>query len=463
MTALEPVEVARRDVVFAPGRRVLTTGLVLTITFVGFEALAVATVLPDVRRDLGGVALYGWVFSAFMLGSLIGIVVAGSRADALGPARPFVVALALFCIGLAAGGLAPSMIVLVVARFVQGLGGGAIAPIAYYAIGRAYPASVQPRVFAILSSAWVLPGLLGPAIAGAVGDHASWRYVFLGLLPLVIPAGLVTLRPLMRIPPHANDQPRTVPLSDALAVAGGTGLVLAGVSLHVIYASVPLLLAGGAIAIPAFTRLVPPGTVRMAAGLPAAIALRGLLMFAFFGAEAYVPLALTEVRNTSSTVAGIALTMATLCWTAGAWVQERTIASWGPRKLGRIGFGLLGIGIVGSALSLSSRVPIAVFAGIWGIAGLGVGLVFSPLTLTVLGSAEPGEEGTAAASLELSGVLGVALGTGIGGALVALASSLDWSERRGILLVDLITSVVALGALVGTWRLPRRVPTVRRD
>ena len=445
------------EVVFAPGRRVLTTGLVLTITFVGFEALAVATVLPDVRRDLGGVALYGWVFSAFMLGSLIGIVVAGSRADAMGPAWPFVVSLALFCIGLTAGGLAPSMIVLVIARFVQGLGGGAIAPIAYYAIGRAYPASVQPRVFAILSSAWVLPGLLGPAIAGAVGDHVSWRFVFLGLLPLVVPAGLVTLRPLMRIPPHANEQPRAAPLSDAITVAAGTGLVLAGVSLHVIYGTVPLVIAGGALAIPAFIRLVPPGTVRMAPGLPAAIALRGLLMFAFFGAEAYVPLALTDVRHTSSTVAGLALTMATLCWTAGAWVQERTIARWGPRSLGRVGFALVVVGIAGSALSLSATVPVAVFAGIWGIAGLGVGLVFSPLTLTVLAAAPPGEEGMAAAALELSGVLGVALGTGIGGALVALASSLDWSERRGILCVDLITTAIALVALVGTWRLPSRV------
>lgn len=447
----------RGDTVFAPGRRLLTTGLVLTITFVGFESLAVATVLPDVRRDLGGVALYGWVFSAFMLGSLIGIVLAGARADAAGPARPFVLALALFCIGLAAGGLAPSMIVLVVARFVQGLGGGAIAPIAYVAIGRAFPASVQPRVFAILSSAWVLPGLIGPAIAGAIGDHASWRFVFLGLLPLVVPAGLVTLGPLMRIPPHPDEHRRAARLSDALAVTAGTGLVLAGASIHVIYATLPLAIAGGALAIPAFIRLVPSGTVRLAPGLPAAVALRGLLMFAFFGTEAYVPLALTEVRHTSSTVAGLALTMATLMWTAGAWVQERTVARWGPRRLGRAGFGLVVIGIVGSALSLSGAVPVAVFAIVWGIAGLGVGLVFSPLTLTVLASAPLGQEGSASASLELAGVLGVALGTGIGGALVAFAASVSWSERRGVLCVDAITAVVAFASLLGAARLPREI------
>ena len=181
-------------------------------------------------------------------------------------------------------------------------------------------------------------------------------------------------------------------------------------------------------------------------------------MFAFFGTEAYVPLALTEVRHTSSTVAGLALTMATLCWTAGAWVQERTIARWGPRTLGRAGFGLLVLAIIGSALSLSSAVPIAVFAAVWGIAGLGVGLMYSPITVTVLASAPRGQEGAASASLELAGVLGIALGTGIGGALVALAASLDWSERAGILSVDLATVTVALAALVAATRLPRGVP-----
>jgi hypothetical protein len=103
-------------------------------------------------------------------------------------------------------------------------------------------------------------------------------------------------------------------------------------------------------------------------------------------------------------------------------------------------------------------VPIAVFAGVWGIAGLGVGLMYSPITLTVLASAPRGQEGAASAALELTGVLGVALGTGIGGALVALAASLDWSERGGILSVDLATVTVALVALAAATRLPRGVP-----
>jgi MFS family permease len=315
-------------------------------------------------------------------------------------------------------------------------------------------------VFAILSSAWVLPGLIGPAIAGAVGDHASWRFVFLGLLPLVVPAAIVTLRPLMRIPPHHDETRVPARLADAIEVAAGAGLVLAGASLHQVYVTVPLALAGAALAIPAFIRLVPRGTVRIAAGLPAAVALRGLLMFAFFGTEAYVPLALTDVRHTSSTVAGLALTTATLTWTAGAWLQERTITRWGPRTLGRAGFFCMILGISGTALSLSGRVPVAGFAAFWGLAGLGIGLMYSPITLTVLASAPRGQEGAATASLELTGVLGVALGTGFGGALVAMAASLNWSARAGVLAVDAATVTVAIAAFVAAARLPSAVPAV---
>src|SRR2546423_6306187 len=110
--------------------RGLTAGLVLNVTFVAFEALAIATIMPLVVADLGGVALYGWVFSAFLLADLVGIVLAGELADRFGPAVPFGAGLALFAIGLLIGGLAPSMPVLVAARAIQGFGAGAIPAVA---------------------------------------------------------------------------------------------------------------------------------------------------------------------------------------------------------------------------------------------------------------------------------------------------------------------------------------------
>ncbi|MBV9662766.1 MAG: MFS transporter, partial [Actinobacteria bacterium] len=118
---------------WSPAYRSLTVGLVLTITLVASEALAVATILPDVRDDLGGIRLYGWVYSAFMLSSLVGIVAAGRAADRKGPAAPYAVGLVLFAAGLVVGGLAPSMPVLVAGRALQGLGAGAVPAVAYVA------------------------------------------------------------------------------------------------------------------------------------------------------------------------------------------------------------------------------------------------------------------------------------------------------------------------------------------
>jgi MFS family permease len=143
---------------WAPQRRALTTGLVLTITFVASEALAVVTVMPVVARDLGGLRLYGWVFSGFMLGSVVGIVAAGREADRRGPAVPFVAGVVLFGSGLAVAGLAPSMDVLVAGRVLQGLGAGAVPSVAYATIGRSLPDTLRARMMAVLSTAWVAPG-----------------------------------------------------------------------------------------------------------------------------------------------------------------------------------------------------------------------------------------------------------------------------------------------------------------
>ena len=144
---------------WAPQRRALTTGLVLTITFIASEALAVVTVMPVVARDLGGLRLYGWVFSGFMLGSVIGIVVAGREADRRGPAIPFIGGVVLFGSGLAIAGLAPAMGVLVAGRVLQGVGAGAIPSVAYASIGRCFAGQVRARMMAVLSTAWVVPGL----------------------------------------------------------------------------------------------------------------------------------------------------------------------------------------------------------------------------------------------------------------------------------------------------------------
>src|SRR5205085_1398818 len=205
---------------WAPEHRALTVGLVLTITFVASEALAVAPAVPVLARDLGGLRLYGWMFSAFMLAGMVGVVLAGEAADRRGPTAPYVVGLLLFVVGLVVAGRAPSMPVLVLGRVVQGLGAGAVPAVAYASIGRSLPPALRPRMMAVLSSAWIVPGLFAPGVAAIVIHQVGWRWVFLGLAPVVVLTGLVALPALVRLgPPGGEPTPRRV--VDALRVAAG--------------------------------------------------------------------------------------------------------------------------------------------------------------------------------------------------------------------------------------------------
>jgi MFS family permease len=445
---------AAADGVWSAGRRALTLGLVLTITLVGFEALAVATVMPVVSDDLGGIGLYGWVFSAFFLGSLVGIVFAGRSADRHGPERAFVVGLVLFAAGLFGCGLAPTMHFLVAARAVQGLGAGAIPALAYVAIGRAYPTELQARMFAIISSAWVLPAVLGPALSGVIADAFGWRWVFLGLLPLVLLAALITTPALRALGAPGGREP-VDKRANALLLAFGAGLVVAGASSRTLFLAIPMVGVGAIVGGRAFARLMPRGTLRLARGTPAAIVARGLATFAFFGVDAFVSFTLHDVRGASTTLAGVALSAATLGWTAGSWVQERRVQRVGPRSLVRAGMLLMAAGILGMIVVAQFAVPIAVAVIVWGIGGLGMGITYSPLTLIVLSEAEAGGEGTASASLQLSDQLGVALGTGVSGAIVAAGAALDWSHPSTLTIAFGLCAVFAVAGSVVSRRLPR--------
>jgi MFS family permease len=440
----------------SPPRRGLTIGLVLTITLVAFEALAVITILPAIKDDLEGIRLYGWATSAFQLGVMVGIVVAGGQADRRGPVPPFLAGIALFAAGLVVGGLAPTMLVLVLGRALQGLGAGAVPAVAYAVIGRSYPEALRPRVFAVLSTAWVVPGLVGPAVSALVAERLGWRWVFLGLLPLVVASAALALPSLRRIGPPARPVSPAGRLGRAVAVAAAAGLVLAGLSSRSPLAGAALVAAGLLLGVRPLRRLLPPGTLAARPGLPVTVLSRGLLTFAFFGADTYVPLALTSVRGRSTAVASVAVTAATLSWTAAAWVQERKAADWPGRRLIRAGFLIVAAGIACEVAALHPGVPVAVGVAGWAVGGFGIGLAYSPLSLIVLGEAPSGQEGVASASLQLADTLGVALGAGLGGVLVAVGAAGGRAEWAGIAGAYALTATVAVAGAVLARRIPSR-------
>jgi MFS family permease len=323
---------------------------------------------------------------------------------------------------------------------------------------------LRPRVFAVFSSAWVVPGLIGPAASSAIAGWLGWRAVFLALLPFVAVAAAMTLPALTRAAARDDEGAGEGPDPEragrrwaAVTLTAGTAAVLAAT--HGPPPLVALALVGGGLplALRSFVRIVPAGTLRLAPGIPAAIAVKGVLTFAFFGADAYVSLTFQEVRDQPTWVAGAALTSATLAWAAAAWVQERVIHRVGPRRLVRAGFLLVGLGIVGM-LGALGPLPVAVAVPVWGVAGFGIGLAYSPISVTVLGLAEAGREGAASASVQLCDVLGTALGTGAAGALVALGDAEGWAARSALELAFMLTAVVAVAGAAAARRLPDALP-----
>ena len=440
----------------SPQRRALTIGMVATVTLVAVEALAVITILPDIEDDLVGLSWYGWVTTAFFLGILIGIVVAGDQADRVGLGRPFVAGLVMFSAGLVIGGLAPSMPILAGGRFVQGLGAGVVPAIGYVAIGRMYPASLRPRMFAILSTAWVVPGVIGPTIAERVSALVGWRWVFLGLLPLVIVAGCVTAPTMLRIrapeavAPAESTRRR---LADAVQLSAGAALFVGALTANA-WLVAPMLVVGALLGVSAFRRLTPPGTMRAMPQLPAIIATRGLLTFAFFGADTFVPHTLTDARLTSTASGSIAVTTSTLGWTTASWIQERFVARVGGRMLIRAGFALLALGIAGVALTAAfADVPVWVIHLSWGIGGLGMGLSYSVHSQLTLALSPESRLGWHTAALQLSDNLGIALGAGLTGAAVTFTDGRDLATGSGVALSLLIpASVAAVGLCVASRR-----------
>ena len=311
--------------IFARGRRALSLGLLVSISVIAFESLAVATILPTAAIELDGLGSYGWAFTAFLLGSLVGAVEAGELADRHGSALPAWIGFATFGSGLLVAGLAPGWLVLLLGRVLQGFGGGMLLALAYATVARGYPAALQARMLAVLSSAYVIPAFVGPVIAGQLAELASWRAVFLGLLPVVLGAALL-FAPAARHLPAAGASHGTSNLPASARLAVGVGLLLWGLSQP---AAVPTLLAfvvGALLAAPALVKLLPRGTLVAQPGLPAGTSLRFFLACGFFGAEALIPLGLTAVRQVPPSQVGYALSAAALSWVGASWVQARADA-----------------------------------------------------------------------------------------------------------------------------------------
>jgi MFS family permease len=440
--------------VFAGARGRLTAGLLLLEALVAIEALIVVTILPEVENDLGGLALYGWTFTALTLASFATVPIAGRLVDRVGPTPVLTFALALYVGGLLIAALAPSMFILVCGRFVQGIGGGGLYVVSLSAVAKTYPERIRPRVMALLASMWILPGLFGPIIGSAIAESVGWRWAFVAPIPAIIIGVAMVIPSLGSIGSTPNED--RLPVAASLLLMFGAGVFLAGLT-DPTWPLVVLVPIGLAVGLPALSRITPRGTFVARAGLPAAAAAAFLASCAFLAVDGFLTLMLTKVRGLSIGAAGLVITAASVAWAAGSWYESRTVGRFGARRLVFIGALVIALGTVLVAGGLVRELPIAIPYIGWALGGFGMGIVFPSIPLAVMSETTEGREAGELSGTILMDFLGVGVGAGLGGASVALADADVISLEAGIAGAFGVGLVAALLlALVA-----RRVPDAR--
>ena len=436
-------------VVFHGKRGRLTAGLLLLEALVAIQALVVATIMPDIRRDLGMVALYGLAFTAPSLATLASIPIAGRAVDRAGARRVLFVSLALFAAGLVVAGTAPAMPVLLIGQFLVGAGAGGLYAMSLGTVAKSYPDDLRPRVLALLATMWILPGLVGPPFGALLASTVGWRWAFLAPIPIMV-VGWFLIAPALSMVPAPDREAGSLQLRWPLQLMVGAGIAFAALAI-VQWWAIGLVLVGLAVALPALARIVPAGTLRAARGIPAAGMSAFLLSVGFLSIDAFLTLMLTAVRGLALGEASLAITGATVAWAAGSLWQSGRAGRIPLPRLVMVGTLLVLVGGAAVASTLWLAVPVVVaFIG-WIAVGVGMGVTFPTIPLAAMRQAGVGEESSELSSVLLMDVLGVATGAALGGGAVALSQALGAPLARGIG-GSFAIGFVALAVLLGTSR-----------
>lgn len=416
--------------------------------------------MPVAARALDGVRSYGLAFASFFATQLLGVVAAGGWSDARGPRGPVLGGLGFFASGLLVAGTATSFPVLLVGRALTGLGGGLLVVSLYVVVAQAYPKDLQPRVFGAISTAWVLPSIVGPAIAGWLATHWSWRAVFLLVLPLavlLVPVLARQLRPqtsAARGEEAADRAGVRRRLVRGVALAAGALAVQSGIDAG-FPGGLAAVAAGAVLVAAALPGLVPPGTLRLRRGLPSLVAVRGLFTGTWAGTEAFIPLMLVAHRGVTPALAGAVLTCGSIGWTAGSWLQGTRWFRIRRTTMLTLGAAVLAVGVLLLAGTPLDAMPVLLVAGAWIVAACGMGLGMSSMSVLTLWLSPAGEEGRSSSSLQVGDALGSLLGIGLSGALFSALPAPSTFGGTAYAVVWLATGLVGVLAVLASLRVRR--------
>ncbi|GAA2236778.1 MFS transporter [Herbiconiux moechotypicola] len=475
----------------------MTLGAIVLVFVAAFENLAVTTVMPVIAAELDGAELYAVAFAAPLAASVLGMVAAGIWCDRTGPRTPLVLAVGLFFAGLVVAGTAPVMELVVLGRLVQGLGSGGTTVALYVIVARVYPGALQPKVFGAFSAAWVLPALVGPFLAGVIGDTVGWRWVFLGVAALVVPAALMVapaMRVLRGVPAGADARadadavaetdargygdggPRDGGLRDGGQAVGSEApgrpvariLWAAGLALAVLVLSASTELEGAfvfvaatlgfVVALVALRPLTPPGTLRAGRGLPSVILAKLALAGGYFVAEIYLPYLFTAEHGLSPAAAGLSLTVSGVFWGGASLLQGRLGSRLSSRSSVRIGVAAVLLALAVVLVAAAFELPVWVAIAGWAISGTGMGLAYPRLSVLVLGHSEPERQGFNSAALNIADAAGPAMSIALGGILFQSVAGAGVSAGASSAIS--FAAVFALGLVLTacSWAISARMP-----
>jgi EmrB/QacA subfamily drug resistance transporter len=411
-----------------PRRGLVLAGVMCSVFLAAMESTVVATAMPTVIASLGGLQIYSWVFSGFLLASTVTMPLWGRLADQLGRRRTYLAGLGLFLAGSALSGLSQTMTQLIVFRALQGLGAGSLITLGMTIIADLYDLEKRARMQGYFSSVWGVASLVGPLLGGVLADSVSWRWVFYINIPFGLLAGAAIGWGLRR----ESTARRRVSFDYA-----GTALFTGGISALLLalveagrgadWRSAPvvglLILAGLALGVFVVVErrsrepLIPLDL--FSNPMVRAAAATGLFSgMAMFGAIAYVPLFVQAALGSTATQAGFVLTPFILGWVTFSIIGARLVLKLGYRPVVVVGMGVLALAFV-LFTAWDQAMSRAVAARDVFLAGVGMGLVFVPMLIAVQNAVPRSLLGSATSVTGFFRTVGGAVGVALMGSVMA--------------------------------------------
>ena len=420
-------------------RRAVTLALVLVSALASFESTVVSTAMPTIIGDLGGLPLYAWVFSIYLLTSTVAMPVYGRLADIYGRRRMLLIGIAVFLTGAVACAFARSMPQLIAARGLQGLGAAGLIPISMTVAADIYSIEERARIQGVFSAVWGFSALVGPLLGAFLTVRFGWRSIFTINVPLGIVAFFIVATRLVESHGSSRDP---MDLAGTASLAAGVTLILFGV-LHTPGSdggsSLPLRLAlilAGSAALSGFAALqarrrhplVPPQLFRhwdTASPYVSAV----LLGTTIFGVDTFVPLFVQGARGGTAAAAGAVVTPLVLFWALSAAAGGRIVVRFGFRLTARIGAGLALLGVGGLVAAAVANASVAWVSAACGVIGAGLGPSSIAQVLAIQHVAPESQRGIATSLVPFFRTVGGSVGVGALGGTFAAGLAMRLGDR----------------------------------